>query len=64
MWLAAGRGRRRLEQALLLVRPLASIDAIRLVAELETRLGRDIDPTIVLDTTTFSDLAMALAGNT
>jgi hypothetical protein len=62
--LAAGPGHRRLEQALLLVRQLASINAIRLGAELETRLGRDIDPTIAIDTPTIGDLAKALAGNT
>jgi acyl carrier protein len=39
-----------------------SINAIRLVAELETRLGRDIDPTIVLDTPAIGDLAKAPAG--
>jgi acyl carrier protein len=43
---------------------LASINAIRLGAELETRLGRDIDPTIAIDTPTIGDLAKALAGNT
>jgi hypothetical protein len=47
---------------LLLVRQLASINAIRLGAELETRLGRDIDPTIAIETPAIGDLAMALAG--
>lgn len=41
---------------------LESISAIRLIAELEARLGRDIDPTLILDTPTIGDLAKALVG--
>lgn len=40
---------------------MESINSIRLIAELETRLGRDIDPTLILDTPTIGDLAKALA---
>jgi acyl carrier protein len=42
---------------------LESISAIRLIAELEARLGRDIDPTLILDTPTIGDLAKALVEN-
>lgn len=42
---------------------LESLSAIRLIAELEARLGRDIDPTLILDTPTIGDLAKALVGN-
>ena len=40
---------------------LDSLNSIRLVAQLEARLGRDIDPTLILDTPTIGDLAKALA---
>jgi acyl carrier protein len=50
-------------QSSLVAAGMDSISFIRLVAELENRLGRDIDPTLILDTPTIGDLARALAGN-